>query len=111
MLGAIESIDGLRAWRDKLISPTRNAACRAAGLDGRPGEGPMGPAHKGSRAGGHPAPPQAPGQPAPASLAPLQGGLPPAKTERGVRPPAAPPDVMIPPPEAPPPPRQLSDDP
>jgi len=101
MLAAIEGIDGLRAWRDKIVSIQEAAGWEAAiraCLEGMRDRGQLVPAADS-------------GQLATAMLAALQGGLLLAKIERSVRPLAAALDVMISLTESLAPPPQLSDDP
>jgi AcrR family transcriptional regulator len=91
MLAAIEGIDGLRAWRDTIISIQEDAGCQ--------GGCPLG--SLGSELG----------QLATAMLAALEGGLLLAQIERNTRPLAAALDVMISLTESLGPPRQQPGDP
>ncbi len=132
MLAAIEGIDGLRAWRDKIVSIQEDAGCQggcplgslgselaeldhvargdvAAGC--RRWEAAIRACLQGMRDRGQLVPAADPGQLAAAMLAALQGGLLLAQIERSVRPLAAALDVMISLTESLAPPRQLSDDP
>ena len=115
-LAAIEGIDGLRAWRDKIVSIQREAGCRGgcplgslgselAGLDHvarcdvaagyARWEAAISACLTGMRDRGQLAAAADPGQLAIALLAALQGGLLLSKVERDVRPLAAALDVMI----------------
>jgi AcrR family transcriptional regulator len=132
MLTAIEGIDGLRAWRDTIVSVQEDAGCQggcplgslgselaeldhvarddvAAGC--RRWEAAIRSCLQGMRDRGQLVPAADPGQLAPAMLAALQGGLLLAQIERSVRPLAAALDVMISLIESLAPPRQPSDDP
>ncbi len=132
MLAAIEGIDGLRAWRDKIVSIQEDAGCQggcplgslgselaeldhvargdvAAGC--RRWEAAIRACLQGMRDRGQLVPAADPGQLAEAMLAALQGGLLLAQIERSVRPLAAALDVMISLTESLAPPRQLSDGP
>jgi len=115
-LAAIEGIDGLRAWRDKIVSIQREAGCRGgcplgslgselAGLDHvarcdvaagyARWEAAISACLTGMRDRGQLTAAADPGQLATALLAALQGGLLLAKVERDVRPLAAALDMMI----------------
>ena len=115
-LAAIEGIDGLRAWRDMIVSIQRDADCRggcplgslgselaeldhAARCDVAAGyarwEAAISACLTGMRNRGQLGADADPGQLATAVLAALQGGLLLAKVERDVRPLAAALDVMI----------------
>jgi AcrR family transcriptional regulator len=115
-LAAIEGIDGLRAWRDMIVSIQREADCRGgcplgslgselAGLDHAARcdvaagyarwEAAISACLTGMRDRGQLSAAVDPGQLASALLAALQGGLLLAKVERDVRPLAAALDVMI----------------
>jgi AcrR family transcriptional regulator len=132
MLAAIEDIDGLRAWRDKIVSIQEDAGCQggcplgslgselaeldhvarhdvAAGC--RRWEAAIRACLHGMRDRGQLVPAADPGQLATAMLAALQGGLLLAQIERNTRPLAAALDVMISLTESLAPRRQLSDDP
>jgi TetR/AcrR family transcriptional regulator, transcriptional repressor for nem operon len=132
MLAAIEGIDGLRAWRDTIVSIQEAAGCQggcplgslgselaeldhAARDDVAAGcsrwEAAICACLQGMRDRGQLVLAADPGQLATAMLAALQGGLLLAKIERSVRPLAAALDVMISLTESLAPPRQLSDDP
>jgi TetR/AcrR family transcriptional regulator, transcriptional repressor for nem operon len=115
-LAAIEGIDGLRAWRDMIVSIQRGADCRGGCPLGSLGselaeldhlargdvaagfarwESAISACLSGMRDRGQLIPAADPGQLATAILAALQGGLALAKVERDVRPLAAALDVMI----------------
>jgi TetR/AcrR family transcriptional regulator, transcriptional repressor for nem operon len=132
MLAAIEGIDGLRAWRDKIVSIQEDAGCKGGCPLGSLGselaeldhvarhdvaagcsrwEAAIRACLQGMRDRGQLVPAADPGQLATAMLAALQGGLLLAQIERSVRPLAAALDVMISLTESLAPPRQLSDDP
>jgi TetR/AcrR family transcriptional regulator, transcriptional repressor for nem operon len=116
MLAAIEGIDGLRAWRDKIVSVQAGVGCQggcplgslgselaeldhvarddvAAGC--RRWEAAIRGCLQGMRDRGQLVPAADPGQLATAMLAALQGGLLLAQIERNTRPLAAALDVMI----------------
>jgi AcrR family transcriptional regulator len=116
MLGAIEGIDGLRAWRDKIVSFQEDAGCQGGCPLGSLGselaeidhvaredvaagcsrwEAAIRACLQGMRDRGQLVPAADPGQLATAMLAALQGGLLLAQIERSVRPLAAALDVMI----------------
>jgi TetR/AcrR family transcriptional regulator, transcriptional repressor for nem operon len=132
MLAAIEGIDGLRAWRDTIVSITEAAGCQggcplgslgselaeldhvarddvAAGC--RRWEAAIRACLHGMRDRGRLLPAADPGQLATAILAALQGGLLLAQIERNVRPLATALDVMISLTESLTPPPQPSGDP
>ena len=132
MLSAIEDIDGLRAWRDKVVALQEDVGCQggcplgslgselaeldhvarhdvAAGC--RRWEAAIRACLQGMRDRGQLVPVADPGQLAAAMLAAVQGGLLLAQIERSVRPLAAALDVMISLIESLALPRQLSDDP
>jgi len=132
MLAAIEGIDGLRAWRDKIVSIQEAAGCQGGCPLGSLGselaeldhvarhdvaagcsrwEAAIRACLEGMRDRGQLVPAADSGQLATAMLAALQGGLLLAKIERSVRPLAAALDVMISLTESLAPPPQLSDDP
>ena len=132
MLAAIEGIDGLRAWRDKIVSVQEGAGCQGGCPLGSLGselaeldhvargdvaagcsrwETAIRACLQGMRDRGQLVPAADPGQLATAMLAALQGGLLLAQIERSVRPLAAALDVMISLTESLAPPRQLSEDP
>src|SRR5215470_107098 len=132
ILTAIEGIDGLRAWRDTIVSTQEDAGCQGgcplgslgselAELDhvARPDvaagcarwEAAIRACLQSMRDRGQLVPAADPGQLATAILAALQGGLLLAQIERSVRPLAAALDVMISHIESLAPPRQLSHDP
>ena len=131
-LAAVEGIDGLRAWRDMIVSLTGDAGCQggcplgslgselaeldhaarhdvAAGF--RRWEAAIRACLHGMRDRGQLIPAADPGQLATAMLAALEGGLLLAQIERSVRPLAAALDVMISLTESLAPPAQPSDDP
>ena len=116
MLAAIEGIDGLRAWRDTIVSITEDAGCQGGCPLGSLGselaeldhvarhdvaagcsrwEAAIRACLQGMRDRGQLVPAADPGQLATAMLAALQGGLLLAQIERSVRPLAAALDVMI----------------
>jgi TetR/AcrR family transcriptional regulator, transcriptional repressor for nem operon len=116
MLHAIEDIDGIRAWRDKIVSTEEGIGCQGgcplgslgselaeldhvARLDVAAGcsrwEAAIRGCLQGMRDRGQLVPSADPGQLATAMLAALQGGLLLAQIERSVRPLAAALDVMI----------------
>jgi TetR/AcrR family transcriptional regulator, transcriptional repressor for nem operon len=116
MLAAIEGIEGLRAWRDKIVSIQEDAGCQGgcplgslgselAELDGvarddvaagcSRWEAAIRACLHGMRDRGHLVPAADPDQLATAMLAALQGGLLLAQIERNTRPLAAALDVMI----------------
>src|SRR5229473_316476 len=128
MLAAIEGIDGLRAWRDKIVSVQEGAGCQGGCPLGSLGselaeldhvargdvaagcsrwEAAIRACLQGMRDRGQLVPAADPGQLATAMLAALQGGLLLAQIERSVRPLAAALDVMISLTESLAPPRQL----
>src|SRR5499425_319225 len=132
MLAAIEGIDGLRAWRDKIVSIQEDAGCQGGCPLGSLGselaeldhvarddvaagcsrwEAAIRACLQGMRDRGQLVRTADPGQLAPAMLAALQGGLLLAQIERSVRPLAAALDVMISLIDSLAPPQQLSDDP
>jgi len=132
MLAAIEGIDGLRAWRDKIVSVQEGAGCQGGCPLGSLGselaeldhvarddvaagcirwEAAIRACLQGMRDRGQLVPAADPGQLATAMLAALQGGLLLAQIERDVRPLAAALDVLIFLIESLAPPLQLSDDP
>ena len=132
MLTAIEGIDGLRAWRDTIVSITEAAGCQGGCPLGSLGselaeldhvargdvaagcsrwEAAIRACLQGMRDRGQLVSAADPGQLATAMLAALQGGLLLAKIERSVRPLAAALDVMISLTESLAPPRKLSGDP
>ncbi len=115
-LAAIEGIDGLRAWRDMIVSVQRDADCAGGCPLGSLGselaeldhvarcdvavgmarwEAAISACLNGMRDRGQLIPAADPGQLATAILAALQGGLSLAQVERDVRPLAAALDVMI----------------
>ena len=115
-VAAIEGIDGLRAWRDMIVSVQRDADCRGGCPLGSLGselaeldhvarcdvaagmarwESAISTCLTGMRDRGQLIPAADPGQLATAILAALQGGLSLAQVERDVRPLAAALDVMI----------------
>jgi len=116
MLAAIEGIDGLRAWRDTIISIQEDAGCQGGCPLGSLGselaeldhvarhdvaagfsrwEAALRACLHGMRDRGQLIPAADPGQLATAMLAALEGGLLLAQVERNVRPLAAALDVMI----------------
>ena len=116
VLAAIEGIDGLRAWRDMIVSVQRDADCRGGCPLGSLGselaeldhvarcdvaagfarwEAAISACLTGMRDRGQLIPAADPGQQAPAILAALQGGLAIAEVERDVRSLATALDVMI----------------
>jgi AcrR family transcriptional regulator len=132
MLTAIEGIDGLRAWRDTIVSIQEDAGCQGGCPLGSLGselaeldhvarddvaagcgrwEAAIRACLQGMRDRGQLVPAADPGQLAPAVLAALQGGLLLAQIERSVRPLAAALDVMISLIESLAPPRRPSDAP
>jgi AcrR family transcriptional regulator len=132
MLATIEDIDGLRAWRDRIVSMQQDAGCQGgcplgslgselAELDhvARDGvaagcrrwEAAIRACLQGMRDRGQLVPAADPGQLATAMLAALEGGLLLAQIERSVRPLAAALDVMISLTESLAPPPQPPDDP
>ena len=115
-LAAIEGIDGLRAWRDMIVSTQRDADCAGGCPLGSLGselaeldhvarrdvaagfarwEAAISACLSGMRDRGQLIPAADPAQLATATLAALQGGLALAEVERNVRPLAAALDVMI----------------
>jgi TetR/AcrR family transcriptional regulator, transcriptional repressor for nem operon len=132
MLAAIEGIDGLRAWRDTIVSIQEAAGCLGGCPLGSLGselaeldhvargdvaagcsrwEAAIRACLQGMSDRGQLVPAADPGQLATAMLAALQGGLLLAQIERSVRPLAAALDVMISLTESLAPPPQQSDDP
>src|SRR5437763_4746496 len=132
MLAAIEDVDGLRGWRDNIVSFQEAAGCQGGCPLGSLGselaeldhvarddvaagcsrwEAAIRACLQGMRDRGQLVPAADPGQLATAMLAALQGGLLLAQIERNVRPLAAALDVMISFTESLAPPRQLFDDP
>jgi len=132
MLAAIEGIDGLRAWRDTIVSITEAAGCQGGCPLGSLGselaeldhvarddvaagcsrwEAAIRACLQGMRDRNQLVPSADPAQLATAMLAALQGGLLLAQIERTVRPLAAALDVMISLTESLAPPRQPSHDP
>jgi TetR/AcrR family transcriptional regulator, transcriptional repressor for nem operon len=116
MLAAIEGIDGLRAWRDMIVSVQRDAGCQGGCPLGSLGselaeldhvarcdvaagmarwEAAISACLSGMHDRGQLIPAADPGQLATAILAALQGGLALAQVERDVRPLAVALDVMI----------------
>jgi TetR/AcrR family transcriptional regulator, transcriptional repressor for nem operon len=116
MLAAVEDIDGLRAWRDKIVSFQEDVGCQGGCPLGSLGselaeldhvaredvaagcirwEAAIRACLQGMRDRGQLVPAADPGQLAAAMLAALQGGLLLAQIERSVRPLAAALDVMI----------------
>jgi len=116
MLAAIEGIDGLRAWRDKIVSIQEDVGCQGGCPLGSLGselaeldhvarddvaagcirwEAAIRACLQGMRDRGQLVPAADPGQLATAMLAALQGGLLLAQIERNTRPLAAALDVMI----------------
>jgi AcrR family transcriptional regulator len=116
MLAAIEGIDGLRAWRDKIVSIQESVGCQGGCPLGSLGselaeldhvaradvaagcirwEAAIRACLQGMRDRGQLVPAADPGQLATAMLAALQGGLLLAQIERNTRPLAAALDVMI----------------
>jgi TetR/AcrR family transcriptional regulator, transcriptional repressor for nem operon len=116
VLAAIEGIDGLRAWRDMIVSVQENGGCvggcplgslgselaeldhaarRAVAVGYRRWETAIRNCLQGMHERGQLAPAADPGQIATAMLAALQGGLLLAQIERSVRPLAAALDAMI----------------
>jgi TetR/AcrR family transcriptional regulator, transcriptional repressor for nem operon len=132
VLTAIEGIDGLRAWRDKVVAIQEDAGCRGGCPLGSLGselaeldhvarddvaagcsrwEAAFRACLEGMQDRGQLVPAADPGQLAAAMLAALQGGLLLAQIERSVRPLAAALDMMIALTESLASPRQQSDDP
>jgi AcrR family transcriptional regulator len=132
MLAAIEDIDGLRAWRDAIVSNQEGVGCQGGCPLGSLGselaeldhvarddvaagcsrwEAAIRTCLQGMRERGQLVPAADPGQLATAMLAALQGGLLLAQIERSVRPLAAALDVMISLTESLAPPAQLPGDP